>query len=96
MLIQSNLLQTVVIAESSKSSGIYLKDRRCHLDEGHVSEKIFSLKNNRRAYVWKIIENINKLTKYINLGKKSGLELETCLQKLQKYKHKIKTVSDSF
>ena len=28
--------------ESSKLSGIYLKDRRCHLEEGHVSEKNYS------------------------------------------------------
>ena len=32
---------------------------------------------------------------YIDLGNKSSLEFENCLQKLQKYKHKIKTVSDS-
>ena len=32
----------------------------------------------------------------MDLGNKNSLEFETCLQKLQKYKHKIKTVSDSF
>ena len=31
----------------------------------------------------------------MNLGNKSSLEFETCLQKLQKYKPKIKTVSGS-
>ena len=31
----------------------------------------------------------------MDLGNKSSLEFENCLQKLQKYKHKIKTVSDS-
>ena len=31
----------------------------------------------------------------MDLGNKSCLEFETCLQKLQKYKHKIKTVSNS-
>ena len=80
--------------ESSKLSGISLKDRQRHLGEGHVSEKIYSLKNSRRAYIWKITENINKLTRYMHLGNKSSLELETCLQKSQKYKHKIKRVSD--
>ena len=30
----------------------------------------------------------------MDIGNKSSLEFETCLQKLQKYKHKIKTVSD--
>ena len=33
--------------------------------------------------------------KYMNLGNKSSLEFETCLPKLQKYIHKIKTVLDS-
>ena len=33
--------------------------------------------------------------KYMDLGNKSSLEFETCLQKLEKYKLKIKTVSDS-
>ena len=80
--------------ESSKLSGIYLKDRRRHLDEGHVSEKIYSLKNSIRAYVGKITEN-NKLTKYMDLGNKSSLEFETSLQKVQKYKDEIKTISDS-
>ena len=28
--------------ESSKLPGIYLKDRQRHLDEGHISEKIYS------------------------------------------------------
>ena len=41
------------------------------------------------------MKNINKSTKYMNLGNKSSLEFETCLQKSQKYKHKIKTVSGS-
>ena len=54
--------------ESSKLSGMYLKDRRRHLDEGHICEKIYSLKNNRRAHIEKITENINKLTKYMDLG----------------------------
>ena len=80
--------------ESSKLPGTYLNNRQCHLDEGHVSEKIYSLKNSRRAYIGKITEN-NKLTKYMDLGNKSSLEFETCLQKSQKYKHKIKRVSDS-
>ena len=31
----------------------------------------------------------------MNLGNKSSLEFETCLPKLQKYIHKIKTVLDS-
>ena len=31
----------------------------------------------------------------MDLGNKSSLEFETCLQKLQEFKHKIKTVSDS-
>ena len=82
----------MVYSKSSKLSGICLKDRRCHLDEGHVSEKIYSLKSNRRDYVGKITEIINKC---MNVGNKSSLEFETCLQKLKKYKHKIKTVSDS-
>ena len=43
--------------ESSKLSGIYLKDRQYHLDEGHISEKICSLKNSRCAYIGKITEN---------------------------------------
>ena len=43
----------------------------------------------------KITENINKLTKYMDVVNKSSLEFETCLQKLQKYKHKIKTVGDA-
>ena len=72
--------------ESSKLSGIYLKDKQGHLDKGHVSEKIYSLKNNRRAYIGKITENINELTKYKDLGNKGSLEFENCLQKLQKYK----------
>ena len=80
--------------ESSKLPGTYLNNRQCHLDEGHVSEKIYSLKNSRRAYIGKITEN-NKLTKYMDLGNKSSLEFETCLQKSQKYKHKTKRVSDS-
>ena len=80
--------------ESFKLSDIYLKDRSRHLDEGHVSEKHHSLKNSRCAYVGKITEN-NKLTKHMHLGNKSSLEFETCPQKLQKYKHKIKTVLDS-
>ena len=37
--------------ESSKLPGTYLNNRQCHLDEGHVSEKIYSLKNSRRAYI---------------------------------------------
>ena len=81
--------------ESSKLSGMYLKDRRRHLDEGHICEKIYSLKNSRRAHIEKITENINKLMKYMDLENKSSIEFENCLQKLQKYKHKIKTVSDS-
>ena len=80
---------------SSKLSGIYLKERRRHLDQGRVSEKIYSLKNSRRAYIGKITENINKLTKYMDLGNKSSLEFKTCLQKLQKCKHKIKMVLGS-
>ena len=32
----------------------------------------------------------------MNLGNKSSLEFEICLQKLQKYKYKIKTVSGFF
>ena len=59
--------------ESSKFSGINLKDRRCHLDDGHFNEKIYSLKN-RHAYVGKITEHINKLTKYMNLVNKSTLQ----------------------
>ena len=43
----------------------------------------------------KITENINKLTKYMDVVHKSSLEFETCLQILQKYKHKIKTVGDA-
>ena len=39
--------------EPSKLSGIYSKDRQRHLDEGHVSEKIYSLKNSKRAYIGK-------------------------------------------
>ena len=39
--------------ESSKLSGIYLKYRQRHLDEGHVSEKTHSLKNSRHAYIEK-------------------------------------------
>ena len=31
----------------------------------------------------------------MNLGNKSSLKFETCLQKLQKYKHEIKIVTDS-
>ena len=81
--------------ESSKLPGIYLKDRQRHLDQGHVSEKNYTLKNNRRAYIGKTTANINKLTKYMDLGNKSRIEFETCLQKLQKYKHKVKTVSES-
>ena len=57
-------------------------------------KKIYSLKISRRAYVRIITENINKLTKYMNLGNKSSLEFKTCLLKLQIYKHKIRTVSD--
>ena len=76
-------------------SGIYLKDRQHDLDEDHISEKIYSLKNSCRAYIGKITENINKLTKYMDVVNKSSLEFETCLQKLQKYKHKIKTVGDA-
>ena len=76
--------------ESSKLSGIYLKDRQYHLDEGHISEKIYSLKNSRCAYIGKITEN-SKLTKYMDLGNESSLEFEICLQKLQKCKHKIKS-----
>ena len=68
--------------KSFKLSGIYLKDRQRHLDEGHVSEKIYSLENSRRAYIGKITESINKLTKYMDLGNKSSPESETCLQKL--------------
>ena len=44
------------MSESSKnieSSGIYLKYRQRHLDEGHVSEKTHCLKNSRRAYIGK-------------------------------------------
>ena len=67
--------------ESSKLSGIYLKDRQRHLDEGHGGEKIYSLKNSRRAYIGKITENINKLTKHMDLGNKSSLEFENCVQK---------------
>ena len=37
--------------ESSKLSGIYLKDWQRHLDEGNVSEKIHSLENSKHAYV---------------------------------------------
>ena len=81
--------------ESSKLSRIYLKDWRRHLDKVHVKETIHSLRNNRQVHVRKITENINKLTKYMDPGNKSSLEFETCLQKLQKYKHKIKTVLDS-
>ena len=44
--------------KSSKLSGIYLKDRRHHLDEGHISEKIHSLENSRRAYAGKITETL--------------------------------------
>ena len=40
--------------ESSKMPGIYSKDWRCHLDEGHFCEKINSLKKRRRAYGGKI------------------------------------------
>ena len=58
--------------KSSELSGIYLKDRQCHLDEGHVSEKIYSLENSRRPYIGKITESINKLTKYMDLGNKSS------------------------
>ena len=83
-----SLLKTL---KSSKLSGIYLKDRQRHLDKGHVSEKIYSLKNSARAYIGKITENINELRKYMDLGNKSSLEFENCLHKLQKYKHKIKT-----
>ena len=68
--------------KSFKLSGIYLKDRQRHLDEGHVSEKIYSLENSRRAYIGKITESINKLTKYMDLRNKSSPEFETCLQKL--------------
>ena len=81
--------------EFSKLSSIYLKDQQHHLDEGHVSEKFYSFKYSRRTHVGKITENINKLTKYMNRGNKSSPEFEICLQKLEKYKHKIKTVSDS-
>ena len=81
--------------ESSKLSRIYLKGRRRHLDKVHVKETIHSLRNSRQVHVRKITENINKLTKYMDPGNKSSLEFETCLQKLQKYKHKIKTVLDS-
>ena len=59
--------------ESSKLSGICLKDRQHHLEVDHVSEKIYSLKNSRHACVGKITENINKLMKYMNLGNKSSL-----------------------
>ena len=76
-------------------SGIYLKDQQHDLDEDHISEKNYSLKNSRRAYIRKITENINKLTKYMDLVNKSSLEFETCLQKLQKYKHKIKMVGNT-
>ena len=74
---------------------MYLKDRQRHLDEGNVSENIYFLKNRRRAYIRKTTENINKLMKYMDLGNKRSLEFETMLQKLQKYEHKMKTVSDS-
>ena len=66
--------------KSFKLSGIYLKDRQRHLDEGHVSEKIYSLENSRRAYIGKITESINKLTKYMELGIKVAQNL--ILQKL--------------
>ena len=52
------------------------------------------LKNRSRAYVRAITENINKLKKSTKLRNKSSLHFETCLQKLQQYKHKIKTISD--
>ena len=81
--------------QSSKLSGKHLKERTHQLDEGYISEKIYSLKNSRRAYVGKITQNINKLTKYMNVQNKNSLDFETCLQKLQKYMYKIRTVSDS-
>ena len=76
--------------EPSKLSGIYSKDRQRHLDEGHVSEKNYSLKNSKRAYIEKITENINKLTKCMGVGSKSSLEFENFLQKLQNINIKSK------
>ena len=58
-------------------------------------KKYYFLKHGRHTYVGKITEDINKLTKYMNLGNKSSPEFETCLRKSQKYKHKIKVVLDS-
>ena len=75
-------------------SGIYLKDQQRHSDEGRVSEKNYCSKNRSRAYVRAITENVNKLKKSTKVWNKSSLHFETCLQKLQQYKHKIKTISD--
>ena len=38
--------------ESSKLSGIYLKYRQRHLDEGHVNGKNCPLENSRRHIYW--------------------------------------------
>ena len=74
-----------------------MRDWQCHLDNAietlkkHYQWKnLFFKKNSRRAYNRKITENINKLTKYVDLRNKSSLESKN-------YKNmniKTKTVSN--
>ena len=37
--------------KSSKLSGIYLKYRQRHLDEGYINGKNYPFENSRRAYI---------------------------------------------
>ena len=62
-------------------------------EHGFLDEKVQTLKGSRSSYIGKITSNINKTSKYIN---RKGIErgkLYLCIKNLDKYIHKIKTVS---
>ena len=52
-----------------------------------------TLKSRRSSYIGKITYNINKISKYLNSKSVERDKIYLCIEKLDKYIHKIKTVS---
>ena len=58
-----------------------------------LDEKMRTLKSSRSSYIGKITCNINKISKYLNSKSAERDKIYLCIEKLDKYIHKIKTVS---
>ena len=62
-------------------------------EHGFLNKKVQAPKSSRGSYIGKIACDINKISKYLNGKVLKGHKIYVCIEKLDKYILKIKTVS---